>query len=101
MLAPVNLICGTEEKVELIYLNYHLTATTYSRQMSSGDRQTNAQWNCVLVIRSSGVANALDNKYQDEGDQGLNYDRLSEGYEWTHCGHTQVSDKCGGSCYLE
>lgn len=73
----------------------------YRSQMSSSDGQTNGEWHSILVVRSSGITDALDDKYQDEGDQGLNYDGLSKGNQGIHCGHSQVANECGGSCYLE
>lgn len=69
--------------------------------MSGSDGQSNGQGHSILVVRPAGIADALHNKDQDECDECLNDNRLSDGDQRIDASHAQIADERGGSCDLK
>lgn len=75
-------LCKKEQKSSFASVRrYNSTPSngivTYCSQMSGGDRQSNGKWAGSLVIAAAIIANAVNNKNQNEGDQSFDQNGLT------------------------
>ena len=75
--------------------------STYRRQVSSSDGQANGQGDSIFVIRPPGVAHTLDDKDQDECDQGLDEQSLTDSDQGIHSRHAQIPNQASGRSDLQ
>lgn len=69
--------------------------------MSSCDWKTDGQWDWSLDVRSTAVANAVNDKHEDEGDESLDENALTSWQLWSDGGDSQVPNEFRWSCSLE
>jgi hypothetical protein len=69
--------------------------------MSSCDGKSDGQWNGSLDVRSTTIANAMNDKHEDEGDESLDENALAGRQLWSNGGDTQSANEFSGSCSLQ
>lgn len=69
-----------------------LANATYGSQMTSGNSQTDGQWNGSLDIISSWITDTVDYDTQEEGNHSLNQNSLADRHASIDLGVSQITE---------